>query len=134
VTTPKWGHTNIPLFTHNYQIKHQLTTLILDNGIQKNLVSQDLVHHLQLPITPHPDPYQLGRVQKGGPCITISQCCIVTFSIVPFRDTMVSDVSPLYYVDLLLGLPYQQDKHDVYHAKSHQYNFNMRGEPMCLPQ
>jgi hypothetical protein len=75
MTTPEPGRTNIPLFTHNCQIKHELTTLILDNGSQKNLVSQDLVQHLQLPTTPHPDPYQLGWVQKGGPHITIAWCC-----------------------------------------------------------
>ena len=34
---------NVPLFTHNCQIKHELATLIMDNGSQKNLVSQDLV-------------------------------------------------------------------------------------------
>jgi hypothetical protein len=36
----------VPLFTHNFHIKHELATLIMDNGIQKNLVSQDLVQHL----------------------------------------------------------------------------------------
>ena len=30
---------NVPLFTHNCQIKHELSTLIMDNGSQKNLVS-----------------------------------------------------------------------------------------------
>ena len=30
---------NVPLFTHNCQIKHELATLIMDNGSQKNLVS-----------------------------------------------------------------------------------------------
>jgi hypothetical protein len=31
--------TNVPLFTHNFYIKHELTTLIMDNGSQKNLIS-----------------------------------------------------------------------------------------------
>jgi hypothetical protein len=66
MTQPASGRTNIPLFTHNCQIKTKLATLILDNGSQKNLISQDLVQHLQLPTSPHPDPYQLGWVQKGG--------------------------------------------------------------------
>jgi hypothetical protein len=132
MTMPKPGHTNIPLFTHNCQIKHKLTTLILDNGSQKNLVSQDLVQHLQLPTTPHPDPYQLGWVQKGGPRITIARCCAITFSIGPFHDTVVCDVSPLDYVDLLLGLPYQQDRQAMYHAKSHQYNIQHEGHTYVL--
>ena len=55
---------NVPLFTHNCQIKHELATLIMDNGSQKNLVSQDLVQRLQLPTTPHPTPYQLGWYKR----------------------------------------------------------------------
>jgi hypothetical protein len=64
MTKPEPGHPNIPLFTHNCQIKTKLATLILDNGSQKNLISQDLVQHLQLPTTPHPDPYHLGWVKR----------------------------------------------------------------------
>lgn len=60
MTSPEPGRTNVALYTHNFQIKHELATLILDNGIQKNIVSQDLVHHFQLPTTPHPDPYKIG--------------------------------------------------------------------------
>jgi hypothetical protein len=110
MTMPEPGCTNVPLFTHNCQIKHKLTTLILDNGSQKNLVSQDLVQHLQLPTTPHPDPYQLGWVQKGGPCITIARVLRSKFFHWPLLcDTVFCDVSPLDCVDLLLGLPYQQE-------------------------
>jgi hypothetical protein len=72
MTTPEPCRPNVPLLTHNCQIKNELTTLILDNDIQKNMISQDLVQHLQLPTTPHSDPYQLGWVQKGGPRITIA--------------------------------------------------------------
>jgi len=109
MTTPEPGLTNVPIFTHNCQIKHQITTLILDNAIQKHLVSKDFIQHLQLPTTPHSDPYKLVWVQKGGPYITISRCYTITFSIGPFCDTVVCDVSPLDSVYLLLGLPYQQD-------------------------
>jgi hypothetical protein len=79
MTTPEPNRHNVPLFTHNCQIKNDLTTLILDNGSQRNMISQELVQHLQLPTTPHPDPYHLGWVQKNGPRITIARCCIVTF-------------------------------------------------------
>jgi hypothetical protein len=33
----------LPMFTHNFQIKQSLALLIMDNGSQKNLVSQKLV-------------------------------------------------------------------------------------------
>ena len=95
------------MFTHNCQIKHELDTLILDNGSQKNLIAQDLVQSLQLQTTPHREPYQLGWVQKEGSHLTVSRCCAVTFSIGPFWDIVVSEVSPLDCADMLLGLPYQ---------------------------
>ena len=38
VTTNDPNTSNVPLFTHNCQIKHDLATLIMDNGIQKNHV------------------------------------------------------------------------------------------------
>jgi hypothetical protein len=91
------------------------------------MISQELVQHLQLPTTPHPDPYHLGWVQKGGPRITITRCCVVTFAIGTFHDTVICDVSPLDCVNLLLCLPYQQDRQVVYHAKTHQYHLQQDG-------
>jgi hypothetical protein len=94
-----------PLFTHNCQIKNALALLIMDNGSQKNLVSQALVNHLNLVTTPHTQPYQLGWVQKDGPRLLVSKRCLVTFAIGQFKDTVLCDVSPLDCVDLLLGIP-----------------------------
>jgi hypothetical protein len=85
MTTNEHDTSFVPLFTHNCQIKHELATLILDNGSQKNLITQDLVQCLQLPTTPHPEPYHLGWVQKEGPRLTVSRCCAVTFAIGPFE-------------------------------------------------
>jgi hypothetical protein len=98
----------VPLFTHNFQIKQSLAMLILDNGSQKNLVAQDLVQWLALPTTPHLTPYQLGWVQKDGPCVMVTQRCALTFSIDPFCDIVLCDVSPLDCADVLLGIPYQE--------------------------
>jgi hypothetical protein len=120
MTMPEPARHNVPLFTHNYQIKDELATLILDNDNQRNMISQQLVQHLQLPTTPHPDPYKLGWVQKNGPLITNSRCCAVTFAIGPFHDTVICDVSPLYCDDLLLNLLYQQDQQAMCHTKNHQ--------------
>ena len=51
--------------------RYLLATLTMDNGSQKNLVSQKLVNHLQLPTNPHPNLYQLSWVQMGGPRLTV---------------------------------------------------------------
>jgi hypothetical protein len=108
MTKPESRCPKIPLFTHNCQIKTKLSTLILDNGSQENPIT-----------TSHPEPYRLGWVQKGGPRITISRYWAVTFVIGPLCDTVTCDISPLDCADLLLGLPYQQERQAMYHAKSH---------------
>jgi len=121
-----------PLFTHNCQIKNSLALLIMDNGSQKNLVSQELVNRLKLITTPHPQPYQLGWVQKEGPRILVSQRCLVTFAIGQFKDTVICDVSPLDCADLLLGLPYQSHRNAVYLAKNNQYKLTKDGRTYIL--
>jgi hypothetical protein len=121
-----------PLFTHNCQIKNALALLIMDNGSQKNLVSQDLVNHLNLVTTPHPQPYQLGWVQKDGPHLLVSKRCLVTFAIGQFKDIVLCDVSPLDCADLLLGIPYQTQRNDIYLAKSRQYKITKEGHTYIL--
>jgi hypothetical protein len=132
MTTNEIDVSNIPMFTHNCQIKHELATLILNNGIQINLVSQNFITRLNIPTTLHPTPYQLGWVQKEGPHLIVSQCCVVIFLIIPFRDIVVCDVSSLDCFDLLLGIPYQQAQHTIYHAKSHQYHLQHEGRTYVL--
>jgi len=117
----------VPLFTHNCQIKNSLALLIMDNGSQKNLVSQELVDRLKLTTTPHPKPYHLGWVQKDGPRLLVSKQCLVTFAIGAFHDNVLYNVSPLDCSDLLLGIPYQTQRNAIYIAKSRQYKLTKEG-------
>jgi hypothetical protein len=57
----------------------------MDNGSQKNLVSQELVQHLQIPTTPHPKSYQLGWVQKDGRASWYLNIVLSLFSIGQFK-------------------------------------------------
>jgi hypothetical protein len=76
---------------------------------------------LVLPTTPHLTPYQLGRVHMNGPHVMVTQLCAITFSIVHFHDIVLCNVSPLDYIDVLLGIPYQEIYHAIYHSHNHQY-------------
>jgi hypothetical protein len=40
-------------------VKGDLIDLIVDNGSQKNLISAKIVKRLDLPMTPHPQPYTI---------------------------------------------------------------------------
>jgi len=83
------GRHNVPLFTHKCQIENELATLSLDNDSKMNMISQELVQHLQLPPTPHPHTHQLGWVQKGVPHITITRSCTVALTIGPSRVNVI---------------------------------------------
>ena len=127
MTTDSQNSSPMPLFTHNFQIKQSLATLIIDNGSQKNLVAQDLVQQLALPTTAHMTPYHLGWVQKDGPHVMVTQCCSLTFSIGPFHDIVLCDVSPLDCTHVLLGIPYQALCHVVYDVHNYQYHLQKYG-------
>jgi hypothetical protein len=126
------GRHNVPLFTQSCQIKNELSTLNLDNDSKMNLISQELVQHLQLPPTPHSHTYHLGRVQKGGPQITITHSCTITFTIGHSHVNVIWDMSPLDCVDLLLGLPYKQNKKRCITPRLILTTLNMLGAPMYL--
>jgi hypothetical protein len=121
-----------PLFSNNSQIKNALDLLIMDNGSQKNLVSQSLVNLLNLVTTPHLQPYRLGWVQKDGPRLLVSKCCLVTFAIGQFKDIVLYDVSHLDCADLLLSIPYQTQSNAIYLAKSRLYKITKEGHTYIL--
>ena len=79
----------------------------MDNGSEKNLVSQALINCLNLVTTLHPHPSPLGWVQKDGPRLLVFERCLVTFATRQFKDIVLCDVSPLDCSNLLLGIPYQ---------------------------
>jgi hypothetical protein len=79
----------------------------MDNGNQKNLISQDQVQHVQIHTMTHPTSYQLCWVQKGGPCIIVLRCFAFTIAIGPIKDRVTCIVSTLDCAEFLLRLPYQ---------------------------
>ena len=62
----------------------------------------------------------------------VSQLYLVTFSIGQFKDTIISDVSPLDCFDLLHGKPYQAQRNSIYMAKYHEYKLPKYGHTYIL--
>jgi hypothetical protein len=73
-----------------------------------------------------------GWDQKDGPHVMVTQCCALNFSIAPFNDIFLCDVSPLDCTNVLLGIPYHELHHDVYHAHNHYYNLKKYGHMYVL--
>ena len=83
-------------------VKGALIHFIIDNGSKKNLISIEVVKRLDLPTTPHPQPYTIGSLRQGSD-LCVSQQCRLSYDINPFKDEVLCDVAPLEVCDGLLG-------------------------------
>jgi hypothetical protein len=91
---------------------------IVDNGIQKNLISIEVVKGLALQTTSHPQPYTIRWLCQGTN-LRVSQHCLLSYGIKPFKAEVLCDVVPLEVFDVLLGQPYLWKHHVVYESRPH---------------
>ena len=89
---------------------------IIDSESQKNIISTEVVKQLDLPTTPHLQPYNIGWLLSGQD-LCVSQQCRFSYDIQPFKDVVLCDVSPLDVCDVLLGQPYMWKHHAIYKSR-----------------
>jgi hypothetical protein len=97
-------------------VKGTFLHFIIDSRSQKNLISIEVVNQLGLLTRPHPQPYNIGCIQKGGD-IRVSQKWRFSYGIQPFKDEVLWGVSPLDFYDVLLGQPYMWKFHVIYESQ-----------------
>eukprot|EP00253_Pinus_taeda_P024804 PITA_24804 len=102
---PKEPEEGERLFHSQMWVKGSPLQFIVDSGSQKNLISAEVVKRLGLPTTPHPQPYSIGWLHEGRD-LKVFQHCHLPYSIKPFTDEVLCDVTPLDVCDVLLGQPY----------------------------
>jgi hypothetical protein len=86
-------------------VKGALIHFIVDSGSQKNLISTNVIKRMNLPTTPHLQPYTIGWIRQGR-YLCVSEQCQLPYDIKPFKDEVPCDISPLEVCDVLLGQPY----------------------------
>ena len=106
---------------------------VVDNGSQKNLISVEAVKRLELPITPHPQPYNISWLIQGRG-IHITKQCLLPYVIKPFKDEVLCDVPPLKVCDVLLGQPYMWKCHVVYESWNHRVIVTLGGKLYRMPE
>ena len=97
-------------------VKGSPLQFIVDSGSQKNLISVEVVKRLGLLTTAHPQPYTIGWLHQGQD-LRVSRQCRLPYSIKPFTDEVLCDISPLDVFDVLLGQPYLWKRHVVYESR-----------------
>jgi hypothetical protein len=89
------------LFHSHMWVKGTLPHFIFDSGSQNNLISVEVIKHLDFSRTPHPQPYNIEWLCQGRN-LRVSQQCRLSYRIKPFKDEVLCDVSPLQVCDVLL--------------------------------
>ena len=99
-------------------VKGTLLHIIIHRGIQKNLISAEVVKHLTMWTMLHSQIYTIGWLLQGSD-IRVSQPYRLSYDIKPLKDKVLCDVSPLEFCDVLLGQPYLWKHHVVYESRPH---------------
>jgi len=105
-----------PWLRHNIFHTHctsqgNVCDVIIDSGSCENVVSNYMVEKLELPRKDHTHPYWLQWLNKGNE-VRASKCCLISFSIgKKYKDNVWCDVIPMVVCHLLLGRPWQYDRH-----------------------
>jgi hypothetical protein len=121
------------LFHSQMWVKGAPLHFIVDSGSQKNLISTEVIKRLNLPTTPHPQPYTIGWLHQGRD-LHISQQCHLPYDIKPFKDEVLCDISPLEVCDVLLGQPYLWKRHVVYESRPHSVIITLGRQLYRIPE
>ena len=97
-------------------VKGALLHFIVNSGSQKNLTLVEVIKWLDLPKTPHPQPYTIGWLCQGSD-LCVSQQCRLLYDIKPFKDEVLCNVAPLEVCNVLLGQLYLWKRHVVYESR-----------------
>jgi hypothetical protein len=106
------------LFHSQMWVKGAMLHFIINSGSQKNLISIEFIERLDLPMTPHLQPYTIGWLHQGRDLHVSQQCCL-PYDIKPFKEEVLCDISPLEVYDFILGQPYLWKHHVVYESRPH---------------
>ncbi|XP_048228964.1 uncharacterized protein LOC125369800 [Ricinus communis] len=87
-------------------------SVIINSGSCCNILNERVVRVLNLPMSPHPQPYSLQWNSEGKGDV-VTRKCHITFSIGTYVDTVTCDVVIMDATHLLLGRPWQYDKKTV---------------------
>ncbi|KAA0040480.1 hypothetical protein E5676_scaffold278G00510 [Cucumis melo var. makuwa] len=100
-TNPKWHN----IFKMRCTINGRVCDVIINSESSQNFVARKLVTILNLKTDPHPNPYKIGWVRKGGEA-SINEICTVPLSIGSgYKDQIVRDIIEIDVCHLLLGRP-----------------------------
>jgi hypothetical protein len=119
------------LFRTTCKTKGWKCKVIVDSGSTDNLVSTEMVEKLELKTNKHPSPYKVTWLQKGHQVCVMRQC-LVNFKMGDYRDEILCDFIPMDVCHVLLGRPWQYDRHVVHDGRMNTYTLEKDGKSHTL--
>ena len=119
------------LFYTRCKINDKVCSLIIDGGSCTNVASLIMVESLGLPTTKHPHPYRLQGLSEDGEVRVYKQVCL-PFLIGQYYDEVICDIVPMHATHVILGRPWQFDKHVTFDSRSNKYTLLHNGKRMVL--
>jgi hypothetical protein len=106
------------LFHSHMWVKGALLHFIFDSGIQKKLISAEVLKWLDLSMKLHPHPYIICWLRQGRDLRVIQQYHL-PYDVNPFKDAVLCDIATLEVCDVILGQTYLWKRHVVYEFRPH---------------
>ncbi|KAL0313444.1 UNVERIFIED_CONTAM: Retrovirus-related Pol polyprotein from transposon.6 [Sesamum radiatum] len=119
------------LFHTRCQVQGKVCSMIIDGGSCCNVASTELVQKLSLPTIKHHRPYKLQWLNECGE-LKVTKQVKVLFIIGRYKDEVLCDVVPMKACHILLGRPWQFDRHVTHDGFQNRYSFVLRGESITL--
>ena len=110
------------IFHTRCHVKDKVCSMIIDGGSCTNVASTSLVEKLNLNTLKHPRPYKLQWLNDCGE-VKVNKQVLVSFSIGKYKDEVLCDVVPMHAGHILLGQPWQFDRHVTHDGYTNRYSF-----------
>ena len=119
------------LFQTRCLVNEVSLSVIVDSGSCCNILNEKVVNHFKLPTTPHPQPYGLQWISSTS-TDNVTRQCWVSFSIGAYNDRVLCDVVKMDATHILLGRPWQFDRHTLHDGFLNTYMFTLNGKCITL--
>ncbi|KAL7593504.1 hypothetical protein Lser_V15G33880 [Lactuca serriola] len=99
------------IFHTRCYVQGKVCSVIIDGGSCTNVASTSMVEKLGIPTMKHQKPYKLQWLNDSGE-VRVTKQVMVSFRIGRYEDEVLCDVVPMQATHLLLGRPWQYDRHE----------------------
>jgi hypothetical protein len=119
------------IFHTRCYVKDKVCSMIINGGSCTNVASTIMGEKLGLPMVKHPRPYKLQWQNDSGE-IRVNKQVLVALRIGKYEDEVLCDIVPMQAGHLLLGCPWQFDRHVKYDGFTNKYSFVLNQQSTTL--